>query len=109
MKDKIKEIIKLYKDDDIEYYNLVSDLGYDVLLDYIINLQEENEELKKNQRFHKKFGDDYIFCVEGDKETYKDYIFELQERIEKSIEYINNHPVNSCHELLDILQGVGKE
>ena len=51
---------------------------------------EENEELRKNQRFHKKFGDDYIFCVEGDKETYQDMIFMYQERIEKAIEYINH-------------------
>ena len=40
MKDEIKEILELYKNDDIEYYNLVSDLGYDKLLDYITNLQE---------------------------------------------------------------------
>lgn len=43
---------------------------------------EENEYLKKHQRFHKKFGNDYIFCVEGDKETYKDLLLEKQEELE---------------------------
>lgn len=49
MKDEIKEILELYKNKDIEYYNLVNDLGYDKLLDYITNLQEENNYyFKKN-------------------------------------------------------------
>lgn len=77
---------------------------------------EENEELRKNQRFHKKFGDDYIFCVEGDKETYKDMIFMYQERIEKAITILNNIYMldnvtitnNACEEIdkaINILQG----
>ena len=53
------------------------------LLDSTTNLQRENEYLKKNQRFHKKFGSDYIFCLEGDKETYKDMVLEKQEEIEQ--------------------------
>lgn len=60
----------------------------------IEELMQENEYLKKHQRFHKKFGNDYIFCVEGDKETYKDLLLEKQEeledyksRFEKAIEY----------------------
>ena len=122
MKDEIKELL-----DKLDYIisrteddNLVNDYGNEIE-DYITNLQEENEELKKNQRYHKKFGNDYIFCLEGDKETYKDYIFELQERIEKAIEYINNNSYfednivktmifkDYSSNLLNILQGVGKD
>ena len=51
--------------------------------DKMKELQQENEYLKKNQRFHKKFGSDYIFCLEGDKETYKDMVLEKQEEIEQ--------------------------
>lgn len=63
----------------------------------IEELMQENEYLKKHQRFHKKFGNDYIFCVEGDKETYKDLLLEKQEeledyksRIDKAAEKVNN-------------------
>lgn len=56
---------------------------YKQALDSITTLQQENEYLKKNQRFHKKFGSDYIFCLEGDKETYKDMVLEKQEEIEQ--------------------------
>lgn len=131
MKDEIKEIINdLQRIADRKCYpeDILDGSIAQEWVDYITNLQEENEELKKNQRYHKKFGNDYIFCLEGDKETYKDYIFELQERIEKAIEYINQNKHLSmfadCREpeedwnydleinprdLLNILQGVGKE
>ena len=86
MKDEIKEILDKLKDrnwyDEFNLDKLRKEETH-LLLDYITNLQEENEELKKNQRYHKKFGNDYIFCLEGDKETYKDYIFELQEENEE--------------------------
>ena len=59
------------------------------MANYITNLQEENEYLKKNQRFYKKFGNDYIFCVEGDKETYKDLLLEKQEENENLKDFIN--------------------
>lgn len=68
----------------------------------IEELMQENEYLKKHQRFHKKFGNDYIFCVEGNKETYKDLLLEKQEeledyksRVEKAIEAINTQLKNA--------------
>ena len=72
------------------------------LQDECTELEQENEYLKKHQRFHKKFGNDYIFCVEGDKETYKDLLLEKQEeledyksRVEKAIEAINTQLKNA--------------
>ena len=128
MKDEIKEILDKLNKIKIFGYNpdIINSFSYrdlNLLLDYITNLQEENEELKKNQRYHKKFGNDYIFCLEGDKETYKDYIFELQERIEKTIEYIDKtieliklQPTEDDTWILDrlngfkyLLQGFGKD
>ncbi len=127
MKDEIKKILdRLERIDHKEYsggFEFADSGSFDEdcrcfeerkkLANYITNLQEENEELKKNQRYHKKFGNDYIFCLEGDKETYKDYIFELQERIEKAIEYLeqpyrDNFDFSKA-QLLSILQGVGKD
>ena len=66
-----------------------------MLLDYITNLQQENEELKKNQRYNKKG----VFCLEYDKETLRDMVDELQERIEKAVEYIENNSLYD--EILD--------
>ena len=106
MKDEIKEIkeiLKILKK--CEFGACITKHNSRVLLDYITNLQEENEELKKNQRYHKKFGNDYIFCLEGDKETYKDYIFELQERIEKAIELISKEFLCYDNESDEYIQG----
>ena len=111
MKDEIKEILDKLNKIKIFGYNpdIINSFSYrdlNLLLDYITNLEQENEELKKNQRYHKKFGNDYIFCLEGDKETYKDYIFELQERIEKAIESLTkNRYYIDLEEVLNILQG----
>lgn len=104
MNDEIKEILDklnyLVKNEMSwwENYTVFSPKDTKQLLDYITNLQQENEKLKKNQRFHKKFGNDYIFCVEGDKETYKDLLLEKQEELEdykscceKAVDYIQNH------------------
>ena len=123
MKDEIKEILDFLKDKDDyieEYcyeYKRISLEDTKILIDYITNLQEENEELKKNQRYHKKFGNDYIF--------------ELQERIEKAIDYIKinicdikfmkkeygkhltdfevDTTFNDIEKLLNILQGFGND
>lgn len=99
LKDEIKKIL-----DDLLFTTTLPNISIKLnkeklnqLKDYITNLQEENGYLRKHQRFHKKFGDDYIFCVEGDKETYKDLLLEKQEeledyksRIEKTIEDIEH-------------------
>ena len=120
---KFKDILNYYKAKQIEptyCEELITTGELQALLDYITNLQEENEELRKNQRFHKKFGNDYIFCVEGDKETYKDMVLMYQERIDKAIEYINagktfnsvnvGQVVNKIqNDLLNILEGENNE
>ena len=112
MKDEIKEIILyLKKKENTRNIKCITLSEKDKLLDYITNLQEENEYLKKHQRFHKKFGNDYIFCVEGDKETYKDLLLEKQEeledyksRIEKAVEYMNNtFNITSIKDMFDIM------
>lgn len=108
MNNDIKEILDYYKKDNEKYEkNMLNSFNkkqletafnksyqryknHKILLDYITDLQEENDELRKNQRFHKKLGNDYIFCLEGDKETYKDMVLMYQERIEKAIEKIND-------------------
>lgn len=74
------------------------------------------------QRFHKNFNGEQIFCLENDKETFKDMVLELQERIDKSIGYIKEHIrqdaeypyymemlVEEKDELLNILQGEDKD
>lgn len=101
MKEEIKEILKLYKNDDIEYYNLVSDLGYDKLLDYITDLQEENKRLKENN---------YLLIDYQDMEIrYNEY----KQRNEKAIDFMNNtfsisnvkDMFNIMNELENILKG----
>ena len=100
LNDEIKEILNKLKEtadypkinyssydksfnETIDNVAMIKSFACKQLLDYITNLQQENEYLKKNQRFHKKFGSDYIFCLEGDKETYKDMVLEKQEEIEQ--------------------------
>ena len=78
MVNEIKEILELYKNEDIEYYNLVSDLGYDKLLIYITNLQEENKEL--------------LLELSGYREAIlkNDVLLGLQDRIEKALHLMNH-------------------
>ena len=58
-----------------------------LLLDYITNLQQENEELKKNQRYYKNG----VFSLEYDKETLSDMVDDYKSRIDKAVEYIKEH------------------
>ena len=98
MNKEIKEILELYKDNDIEYYNLCSDLGYDKLLDYITNLEQENEELKEDLK-----------AVSASH-------FSIFERNKRAIEHIKEHTENidrgqyyedyvETYDLLNILTG----
>ena len=69
------------------FWNYITDLQhtedlYNQLLKDYDELQQENEELKKNQRYHNK-------------ETLRDMVDELQERIEKAVEYIEKE--KSCY------------
>ena len=61
------------------------------MANYITNLQQENEELKKNQRYYKKG----VFCLEYDKETMSDIIDDYKQRIDKAIEYIEENKVKA--------------
>lgn len=55
------------------------------------------------ERFMKKFGDEEVFCLEYDKSTLVAMVCELQERIDKAIEY-NNYFEKSVKEQLDLKQ-----
>lgn len=85
MSDEIKEILKCMKN-----YGSTTELA---LLDYITNLQQENEELKKNQRYYKNG----VFSLEYDKETMSDMIDDYKSRWEKALEYINKHKAHLHH------------
>ena len=116
MKDETKEMLQEIKetvDDYLKIYKLEDDMMYDTinykasqwyaLLDYITNLQEENRQTKLLKERYQL-----------EKEDYKS-------RIEKAIEYINKYPCETWYyakdrqlilrqdELLNILQGVGKD
>ena len=113
MNDKIKEILEDIKG--IYYFK--------PLLDYITNLQQENEELIKNQRYYKNG----VFSLEYDKETMSDMIDDYKSRCEKAVEYIMSElvdewaikndgnvsgsdlPVNVITPILDILNGRSDE
>ena len=74
----------------------------------IENLQKENEELKKNQRYYKNG----VFSLEYDKETLSDMVDDYKSRVEKAVEYINNNPfINSIAKvsILNILQNGSDE
>lgn len=113
MNNKIKEILdKLQKVANRETASRnalmeMKDEDYQLLLDYITNLQEENddlknrlentvaecnlrlqenEELKKNQRYYKNG----VFSLEYDKETLSDMIDDYKSRIDKAIECIED-------------------
>ena len=87
-----------------------------LLIDYITNLQQDNEELKKNQRYYKNG----VFSLEYDKETMSDMIDDYKSRVEKAVEYIGEYKdycdkeVCDCtpkyfEDLLDILNGRSDE
>ena len=46
----------------------------------------------KRELFMKEINGDKIYCLEYDKETLKDMVIYLQERIDKAIEYIKDNP-----------------
>ena len=104
MKDETKEINITFPGQILDYVDTKDHLLE--LFNYITNLQEENEYLKKNQRFHKKFGSDYIFCLEADKETYKDMVLEKQEEVEQLQKRIDSlkDQVEWCKQQCDDLE-----
>lgn len=109
MKDEIKEILDKLNNK-AEHY-ILYDYEVKQLLDHITNLQEENDRLKK----------DYGRLMQDNA-----YTLELEQRIDKAIEYIgkpnwgdyehfvvaigedNCCPYWACEKLLEILQGSDK-
>lgn len=108
MKDEIKEILDKLNNK-AEHY-ILYDYETHLLLDYITNLQEENEILKENAIHNDKV---------VDKAKWNEMLY--KSRIEKAIEYINNNSYfednivktmifkDYSSNLLNILQGVGKD
>ena len=89
MKDEIKEILDnikkccdITKDQSFTVYQRQDILK---LLDYITNLQEENEELK-----------DYLKIMEKGKDNNLNRFLDYKSRIDKAIEYINEHWGSWC-------------
>lgn len=115
MNDEIKEFIEFRADEDGTYFYYIDKNGdeqwgynLDNLKDYITNLQKENEELKKNQRYYKNG----VFSLEYDKETLSDMVDDYKSRVEKAVEYINNNPfINSIAKvsISNILQNGDEE
>ena len=82
MNDEIKEILEFKENAD---YKKLSCDEIKVLRDYITNLQQENEKLKRKLTTKKLFKK---YKVEKDVNFELRKIFELQRRIEKAVEYI---------------------
>lgn len=80
MNDEIKEIF------DTKLYFDLEEEDYAKIKNYITNLQQENKELKKNQRYYKNG----VFSLEYDKETLSDMVDDYKSRIEKAVELIKN-------------------
>ena len=82
MKDEIKEILdKLQLINNSEFtftYTIIQKSEAKALLNYITNLQKENEELQNNQKYHKN----NVFSLEYDKETLVEMCNDLQEENE---------------------------
>ena len=93
MNKEIKEILELYENDDIEYYNLCETLGYDKFLDYITNLEQE------------KISESLSYDLAVAK------VKELENRIDKAIEVLKNtmYPDIAKDKALNILTGGDEE
>ena len=111
MSDEIKEILdKLKNYDNYKYrsengrsYKEIEGWEIDLLLDYITNLQEENQKLKKLcDKYEEEHGTRFIEWV-FDKTMYEDY----KSRNEKAIEWVkkNMYYFPRPYELLNILNG----
>lgn len=87
MNDEIREILNYMKKE--SNYKHLSFNASKLLLDYITNLQQENEELKKNQRYYKNG----VFSLEYDKETLSDMVDDYKSRVEKA--------VNNCEKSIE--------
>lgn len=128
MNEEIKEILEeLQRKNDRYNYYLKEDISFSdedykshLLLDYITNLQQENERLKKNLK--KKPS---ILAFDYTSDVYKE-LYDYKSRNEKAIKHIEEEAIiydsydgedsfledinqNYCNELLNKLQGSDKE
>lgn len=118
MNDEIKEILNKLQ------YGFCSELTYEKLLDYITNLQQENERLKKDNKILKQnninevLRNDFDMCVKDLKKANKkiEKLEDYKSRIEKAIEYIKEKARNNCwidqfeaSDLIKLLRGENNE
>ena len=89
MKDEIKEILDKFLNREIYILQDNSDLPQtinDILLDYITNLQEENE-----KSFEKGYAEGIIVAELDNENEFIVAYKELKQRIDKAIEYIEKN------------------
>ena len=84
---KTKKKDLLFEDATLENDYGTCELENSKLRSEIIELKEENKRLSKNQRYYKNG----VFSLENDKETMSDMIDDYKSRIDKAIEYIEEH------------------
>lgn len=78
--------------------DLLSKYQYNLLLNYITNLQKENETNKNYCDFYKDMSDKWKNLSDVYKKNYKDY----KSRNEKAIEYIERRNFNNAEILIDM-------
>lgn len=94
MNNEIKGILKILKECSIGA--CITKHDSKVLLYYITNLEQENKELKKNQRYYKNG----VFSLEYDKETLSDMVDDYKSRVEKAVNNCNKS-IKSINEKLE--------
>ena len=80
---------------------------YRKILDYFNQLKQERDHYKNKtlrNLYMKDFGGEKVFCLENDKETFRDMVFDLQERIDKAIEYIEQEKTRLAKEVSNIYE-----
>ena len=112
MNDEIKEWL-----DSLYYQDDYCSISYDKLLDYITNLQQENEirqqdinnltyQLAKEKEENARLKEEYVL-LQNASDEYEDELkereSELEERIQKAIDYLENAVPFRYFELRDIL------
>lgn len=80
---------------------------YEKILDYFNRVKQEKDHYKNktlNNLYMKDFGGEKVFCLEDDKETYRDMIFELQERIDRALKFMDyTFDISSIQDMFKIM------
>ena len=81
--------------------------SYEKVLDYFNQLKQERDHYKNktlDNLYMKEFSGEKVFCLEDDKETYRDMIFELQERIDRALKFMNyTFDISSVQDMFKIM------